>query len=29
MIKKHEFIISQDQETRIKEQRKVKNPLRA
>jgi len=29
MIKKHEFIISQDQETRIKERRKVKNPLRA
>ncbi len=29
MIKKHEFIISQDQETRIKEQKKVKNPLRA
>lgn len=29
MIKKHEFIISQDQETRIKEQKKVKNSLRA
>ncbi len=29
MIKKHEFIISRDKETRIKEQKKVKNPLRA
>ncbi len=29
MIKKHEFIISRDEETRIKEHKKVKNPLRA
>jgi len=29
MIKKHEFIITQDQETRIDEQKKVKNPIRA
>ncbi len=29
MIKKHEFIISRDKETRIKEQKKVKNALRA
>ena len=29
MIKKHEFIITQDQETRKKEQQKVKNALRA
>jgi len=29
MIKKHEFIISQDEETKLKEQKKVKNPLRA
>lgn len=29
MIKKQEFIISQDEETRKEEQKKVKNPLRA
>lgn len=29
MIKKHEFIIAQDEETRKVEQKKVKNPLRA
>ena len=29
MIKKHEFIISKDKETRVREQNKVKNSLRA